>query len=169
MAPLDSWDSRPTEEANLFNPAFLGSLIYEFTREFQRSKTDGVPVTYIPIALVLSLHRPTRERLPHSTITSLYEWVQNNEDTLIGFHERLIGLLPYIREAIQFAMHQQTIRLGQGHLIQISELKGHFTPQYLNDTTPEISDTIKRSQFVARWFLKSGTEASILACWGVRP
>ncbi len=169
MILLDTWDLRPTEEANLFNPAFIGSLIYEFVKEFQKGKPDGVPLTYVPIALATSLHRKTRSRLPSSTITSLYQWVQDNEDLLIGFHERTIGLLPYIREAIRFAMHLRTIQFGDGHLIQIGEVRAHFSASYLRNTTEEVSDAIKRIQFIARWLSKSGSETSILACWGIRP
>ena len=169
IVPLDFWKLRPEEETNLFNPAFIGSLIYELTKEFQKGKADGVPLTYVPIALGISLHRPTRERLPYSTITSLYKWVQDNEDLLIGFHERVTGLLPYIREAIRFAMQQQAIRFGEGHFVQIGEAKVHFPAPFLKSTTCEVSDVIKRTQFIARWFLNSGSEASILACWGMRP
>ena len=113
MSVLDRWEKRPVEEANLFNPAFVGSLIYEFVRTFEKSRSEGVPLTYIPLSLALSLHKPTRVRLPSRTVTSLYEWVQDNEDVLVGLHKRVMGLLPYTREAIQFGMHKRTLRMGQ--------------------------------------------------------
>lgn len=169
MTALDAWEHRPTEEANLFNPAFVGSLIYEFIKAYQKSRFEGAPLTYVPIALAISLHRPTRARLPGRTVTSLYEWVQDNEDVLVGFHARVMGLLPYIREAIQFSMHKDTIRMGQGHFIQLGDAKAHFPTKYVNEATPDVAEAIKRTQFVARWFLKSGSESSILTCWGVRP
>ena len=169
MIPLESWELRPAEEANLFNPAFVGSLIYEFVKSFQNVKADGVPLTYVPIALAISLHRPTRERLPFSTVTSLYEWVQDNEELLIGFHERMPGLLPYIREAMQFALQQRTIQFGEGHFIQLGEVRAHFSAAFLRETSVDVSEAINRVQFIARWFLKSGSEATILACWGVKP
>ena len=109
MIPVNSWVHRPMEEANLFNPAFVGSLIYEFVKVYQKSKSEGAPLTYVPISLSLSLHRPSRARLPRSTVTSLYQWVQNNEDVLVDFHTRLMGLLPYVREAVQFSMKRQSM------------------------------------------------------------
>jgi len=169
VTTLDSWDGRPTEEANLFNPAFIGSLVYEFVKSFQKSRPDGVPLTFVPIALAISLHRPTRARLPGSTVTSLYEWVQNNEDVLVGFHDRVVGLLPYIREGIQFSMYKNSIWLGNGHYIQLGEVRAHFNSKFTRETSLDVSDAIKRTQFIGRWFVKSGSEASILACWGVRP
>lgn len=169
MVSLESWELRPAEEANLFNPAFIGSLIYEFTKESQKQTPNGVPITFIPVSLAISLHRSTRERLPYSTVTSLYEWVQDNEDLLIGFHERVTGLLPYISEAIRFAIQHKGIQFGEGHFVQIDEEKIHFPASFLRDTTPEVNEVIKQTRFIARWFLKSGSESSILACWGVKP
>ena len=80
-----------------------------------------------------------------------------------------MGLLPYIREAIQFSMQKDTIRMGQGHFIQLGDARAHFPTKYLSEATPDVVEAIKRTQFVARWFLKSGSESSILTCWGVRP
>ncbi len=169
MTTLEFWEKRPTEEANLFNPAFMASLIFEFAKAFQKGKPDGVPLTYIPVALAITLHRPSRMRLPYSTVTSLYEWVQLNEDILIGLSERIGGLLPYIKEAISFALCQETLCFGEGHLLEVTTKKAHFSSKFMENTTPEVSETIIKSQFMARWFLKSGSESSILACWGVRP
>lgn len=169
MTALEAWEQRPVEEANLFNPAFLGSLIYEFSKAFQNGKHEGTPLTFIPVALAISLHRNTRIRLPSTTVTSLYEWVQNNEDVLIGLDARVKGLLPYIREALVFALHQEAMQFGEGHLLQLGEKKAHFPASFVRETTLEVSDTINKSKFIGRWFLKSGSESSILACWGVRP
>jgi hypothetical protein len=169
MTNLDVWEQRPAEEANLFNPAFVGSLIYEFTKVFQNGKPDGTPLTYLPIAFAVSLHGQTRNRLPASSVTSLYEWVQDNEDLLIGLNERIEGLLPYVREAIRFSLGQGSIRFCAGHNLQLGESRAHFSAQFIRETTPEVTEIISKSKFLARWFLKSGSESSILACWGVRP
>ena len=157
------------EEANLFNPPFVGSLIYEFVKTYEKSRSEGVPLTYIPLALAISLHRPTRVRLPSRTVTSLYEWVQDNEDVMVGLHKRVTGLLPYIREGIQFSMHKRTLRMGQGHFLRLGDTKAHFPSNYLSEATQDVAEAIKRTQFMARWFVKSGSEPSILACWGVKP
>lgn len=169
MAALDPWRLRPPEEANLFNPAFISSLIFEFTKEYQKSKPAGVPLTLIPIALAVTLHRQTRMRLPHSTVSSLYEWMQDHEDALIGFAGRITGLMPFIREALLFSLHHDALRFAKDHEIACGDLKVHFSAAFRRDTTPEIKETIDRIKFMARWFAKSGSESSILACWGVRP
>jgi len=169
MAAIEPWEKRPPEEAYLFNPAFLGSLVAEFAREFERSKGTGVPLTYIPIALAVTLHRRTRSSLPSSTVSSLYGWMQEHEDSLIGFSERVQGLTPYIREALIFSLCHNGLRFGEGHLVLSGEQRVHFTAGFMRETTAEVTEAINRTKFVARWFAKSGSESSILACWGLRP
>jgi len=163
------WTSRPPEEAFLFNPAFLGSLLYEFVKEYTKSKPTGAPLLFLPVALAIILHKKTRDRLPHSTVSSLYEWMQNNEDALIGFNERILGLRPFHREALLFSLSHKSLRFETGHLLVCDSLQAHFSAGFKRETTQEIISTIDRIKFLARWFAKSGSEASILSCWGVCP
>ena len=51
MTALEAWHQRPAEEANLFNPAFLGSLVYEFVKSFQKARPEGVPLTLFAIGV----------------------------------------------------------------------------------------------------------------------
>lgn len=163
------WNSRAPEEAHLFNPAFLGSLSYEFVRAYGSKQNGSAPITLAAVALTISLHGGTRKRLPYSIITSLYEWLQNNEDLLIGFPERTTGLVPYILEATMFAMAQDVLAVEEGHDLRLGTKKAHFPEGFTDDTTTETRDIIDRTRFVGRWFAKSGSESSVLAAWGVRP
>ncbi|MCF6211033.1 MAG: DUF6521 family protein [Gammaproteobacteria bacterium] len=169
MKMLKLWQNRPPEEANLFNPAFLGSLIYEFVKEHQKHKSESAPIEFIPLFLAMVLHAPTRRRLPHSTITSLYEWLQDNEDSKIGFVQRVVGILPYGKEALRFGMSKDTLVMGIGHGIGIGGVKAHFPASFVRDTSLETKEIIDRTKFIARWFAKSGSEASIIGAWGIRP
>lgn len=169
MPSLVAWNNRTPEEARLFNPAFLGSLSYEFVKAFGSKQDGSAPITLAAVALAISLHAGTRRRLPYSIITSLYEWLQNNEDLLIGFPERTTGLVPYVQEATIFAIAKNVISIKEGHHLQLGEKKAHFPKGFVDDTTVETRDIIDRTKFVGRWFAKSGSESSILAAWGVRP
>ena len=42
MAKLDDWSRRPVEEANLFNPPFICSLICEFLKDFAKRATPAM-------------------------------------------------------------------------------------------------------------------------------
>lgn len=166
---LEIWERRPPEEANLFNPAFLASLLHEFTKEYAKQTGTDAPLTFCGPSLSAVLHRPTRSRLPYSTVTSLYEWLQENEDVLVGFARRVQGIGPYYKEALLFGLQNDTLALAAGHSIKIGVRKGHFPASFLQDTTPETKDIIERNRFFARWFGKSGSEATIIAAWGLRP
>ena len=166
---LDVWLKRPPEEANLFNPAFLGSLQYELAKEYTKQKGTGVPLTFVPLTLSVALHGPTRSRLPYSTVTSLYEWLQDNEDVLIGLAPRVRGVSPYLKEALRFGLRKNVLVFNSGHLLEVGTAKASFTGNFIENTTPETKEIIDRTKFMARWFAKSGSEASIIAAWGLRP
>lgn len=165
---LEPWHKRPLEEASLFNPAFLGSLIYEFSKETYKHKSNGAPLTYVPISLAIALHSKTRSRLPYSTVTSLFEWIQENEDLLIGFSNRVNWLRPYWQEAIRFGLMRNTLSLADGHALFAGEMKAHFPAKFILETSLETKEIIDRTKFLARWFAKSGSESTVIAAWGIR-
>ena len=110
-----AWQDRPREEAYAFNPAFLSSLVCDFVREFTKAKHEACPVTLAFLAPALSLHRQTRTRFPSRTVTSLYEWLQNNEDVLVDLPRRNHALLPLLRDGLKFAVYQKVIEFSDGH------------------------------------------------------
>ncbi len=169
MRVLEAWNSRPPEEASLYNPAFLGSLTYEFVKTFSGEKPEQTPLTLIPVALSIVLFAKSRKRLPSSTITSLYEWVQKNEDLLVGFAKRTTDFVPNFKEGLRFAILGEGILFGEEHFLTLGPQRIHFPPSFISETTSEVKEIINRTKFVSRWFVKSGSEASILSAWGVRP
>lgn len=166
---LSAWPSRPTEEANLFNPAFVGAVTYEFVKSYQKTHSAGAPITFLPLVLAAVLHKPTRRKLPGSTITSLYQWVQNNEEVLIGLGARARGLAPYTKEALVVLFANGHVDWTAGHSIGVGKNKAGFPPSFLKTTTLEVKEIVERTKFFARWLAKSGSESTILASWGIRP
>lgn len=164
-----AWIDRPREEAYAFNPAFTSSLICDFVRNFNNAKEDTCPITFIYLFPALSLHRQTRERFPSTTVTSLYEWIQANEDVLVDLPRRVRALLPMLREGTKFAMYQEVIEFSSAHKLVVGSKKGHFTPKFLNSTTSDMVEAVYSTRFLAKWFAKSGSETSILSAWGVAP
>lgn len=163
------WLERPPEEAFLFNPAFLSSVMCDFAREFEKAKGESTPVTLVYLSVAISLHRKTRQRFPHSTVTSLYEWIQNNEDVLVDLPRRARGLLPFLKEALMFSLHQEALKFDVGHQVTAGKNKAHFTLGFLDSVTEDFNEVVVGTRFLARWFAKSGSEASILSSWGMRP
>lgn len=169
MLTVKAWEKRPTEEANLFNPAFVGSLIYEFSKTYSKHRVNGTPVTFVPLALSVVLHKPTRDRLPGSTVTSLYDWLLKNEDVLIGISDRARNITPISKEALRFLMIHRNIDFSDGHNVIPGTKKANFPATFLAETTAEMNTIVDKIRFLARWFAKSGSENSILASWRLAP
>ncbi len=169
MARLDPWTRRPPEEANLFGPSFLCALSHEFLRDLTKDGREGASLFLLILALSTALHRSSRERLPYSTVTSLYAWVQENEDLLIGFASRAQNLTPYLKEAILFGLATKTITVDDAGNLRPGERRATFPKSFLDDTTAETKEIIDRSKFMGRWLAKSGSETSVAAALGVRP
>jgi hypothetical protein len=169
MTKLDIWTRRPVEEANLFGPSFLCALSYEYLKEFTKDHEEGSSIFLIILALATCLHRSTRERLPYSTVTPLYAWVQDNEDLLIGFASRAKNVGPFVKEALMFGLATQTLQTGVVARLLPGTKKATFSKSFLDETTPETKSIVERSRFMGRWLSKSGSETSIAAALGVRP
>lgn len=163
------WNQRPSEEANLFNPAFLAALTYEFIKAYEQEEDSGASVFLILLALSMSLHRSSRDRLPTTAISNLYNWVMDNQDLQIGFAERARNLWPYVNEALLFGVAQQRLSLSHGHQITLGKQKATFTKTFLEDATSEVRDIVESSRLLGRWFTKSGSESAIAAAFGVKP
>ncbi|HBU97100.1 three component ABC system middle component [Thalassospira lucentensis] len=166
---LDSWQSRPTEEAYLFNPAFGGALICEFVKSFAGKDKPGAPLTLVLIALSVSLHGQSRAKLPKMISASFYQWVQNNEDILIGFSERTFSLRPHIMEAIRFSVAAQALQFVGGHTIGLGGKAALYTPGKIQTETIETVRIVEQTRMLGRWFSKSGEESFILSAFGVKP
>ena len=168
MTVLESWEQRPTEEAYLFNPAFCGALSYEFVKSFRAASTNsGMELPLIFCALPISLHMETRRKLPSSTVTSLYTWLQRQPESLVGFAQRARDLAPYVKQGLSFGVANNTLAFDENGLITLGERKATFTPKVLESATAEVREIVHTTRMIGRWFAGAGTTATILASWGV--
>ncbi len=146
---VKAWKDRPREESYNFNPAFLSSLMSDFVREFCKAKAEACPITYVYLFPALSLHRQTRSRFPSRTITSLYEWIQDNEDVLVDLPRRSRALLPLLRDGAKFAIYQQVLEFGEEHRLVVGPKKGHFTPALLRTMSSDVNEAVAATRFLA--------------------
>ena len=167
MTTLMPWDER-IQEAYLFNPAFCGSLTYEFVKSFTKATSrSGIYLPLVFCALPVSLHLETRQKLPLSTVTSVYTWLQRHQDVLVGFAKRAQSLAPYIKEGISFGCARNTLVFDESGLLALGLKRAGFTPKFLEDTTPEFHDIVMKTRFLGRWFAGGGETATIMAAWGL--
>lgn len=166
---LEAWSERwAAEEANHFNPAYCGALIYEFARSYRNARRRPASFALVFCALPIALHPDTRERLPLTTGSGMFPWLEENRDVRIGFGIRARNLAPYVKEGVRYAMARKAVRLEEGGVIEIGPKRASFTTTAFEATTPEVRSTVQSVRMVARWFAGSGDAASILAGWGIR-
>ena len=166
---LNPWSDRwAVEEANHFNPAYCGVLIYEFVRAYEKARKVPVSFALVFCALPIALHTATRRRLPRSTITGLLPWLEENRDVRVGFADRAINLSPYVREALRYASARDAICFGNGGVLATGPKRASFTQTALDDTTTDVRETVDAVRKIARWFAAAGDTPTILAAWGMR-
>jgi len=99
---MKSWHARPTEVANLLNPAFCGYLLMEYVKQYEVETGTGVPFELMFLLLPVVLHKPTRECLPSSTRTHFPVWLQRHPEIRIDFANRVKDLIEITKESIFF-------------------------------------------------------------------
>src|ERR1700681_3010467 len=97
------WNERPTEVANLLNPAFVGVLLRKAIDGYTEEVQSGMPFELLFLVPPFCLHPATAERLPRSpSVTPLHVWLQReeNRDVLLAFADRASAVVPFVREAL---------------------------------------------------------------------
>lgn len=162
------WHDRPKEEANLFNPAFCGALICEFVGEFYKARRAYPSFTLIFCALPIALYPKLRQTLPSSVRTSLYSWIEQHTESLVGYSERAKNFVPYAQEALRFAINHDALEFVDGANLKLAKNKASFGRQ-LEQSTSEIRDIVIATRLLGRWFASAGAPATVLSAWGLKP
>lgn len=152
---------RSIEVRNLLNAPFCAYVLTSFVKGYQtESGPCPFPLTFL--ALPITLHKNTGERLPNTVRTKMHVWLQENPGLKIGFSERTSTLVPFTREGLMFAMHKGTLEVDDaGSLLIGGNVAGR--------PNPEVELVGKRAVLVGRLFAHAGTPATIFSMWGVSP
>lgn len=161
---MRNWSQRTREIAYLLNPAFCGRLLYAAIKEYEKKTTHEFPFPLIYLILPLVLHKQTRDAINSRTV--LPQWVQTNQQLLIGFGRRAKDLTLITNEALEFLLQTGMIQLTSDGALSASPKKGLSKTKFVN---PEVSQCITKSENVARWFANTGKVETIYICLGVRP
>ncbi|MCB0213443.1 MAG: hypothetical protein KDJ52_29135 [Anaerolineae bacterium] len=161
-----TWERRPAEVANLFNPAFCSILLRGAVNTYQKEQDAGMPYVLSFLILPLVLHKTTRDALPNTIRTRMHVWLQNKPETQIGFVNRIKQLTPITKEAIIFGMQSDLFTFDEkGNLVLVS--RRFKSPPWTDDSEPTFC--YRKSQFLGRWLAQVGDTATILTMWGIRP
>lgn len=160
------WNKRTPEIANLLNPAFCALILYSTIGEYQKKEKKGLPFSLVYLVLPIILHCRTRSRV--NSRRNMIVWLQDNPDVLVGFPQRARSLVPFTNEALEFLLSRKYVMItGQGLEI-IKPISQSKINAYLSGDS-EVTECIKKSEHVGRWFSNMRAEENIYIAWGVRP
>lgn len=162
------WIERPREEAHLLNPAFCCLGITAAVVGYQGVASRGLPLALAHMVLPISLHKPTRDRLPRDRRTSLPMWIQDNASVRVLFHERLLSLKLYTSEAIIFGCKKKWFSLADDASLVTDHTEAAIRGAYqaLGD---EPKDCAIKAVFIGKWLASAGSPATVMALWGIQP
>ena len=165
---LPAWTDRTQEEAHHFNPAFIGALTFEFIKAYESAKRAPAPFPLTFCALPLSLYPDSRVRLPNTTRTGLYSWIERTPEALVGYSERARNLVPYLKEGVRYATLREAIVINTAGGVSTGPKKASFSTSALEAVSPDVRDIVKSARMVGKWFAGAGEAQTILASLGVR-
>jgi hypothetical protein len=162
------WVHRPDEEAYLLNPAFLALLLREMVKGYSAAVGAGMPLPLVYVAMPVVLHRPTRDVLPRSVLAEMVNWVDGNPQVRLLFADRAKALVPFVREGLVFGTLHGLLAFDDGLTLRptprrvgkVSELRGQ---------SADFDACIRASGLIGRWTARSGSAATQMALWGVKP
>lgn len=162
------WIERPREEAHLLNPAFCCLGITAAVVGYQHMASRGLPLTLAYMVLPITLHKPTRDLLPRNRRTSLPLWIQQNASVRVLFHERLLSLKLFTREAIIFGCGKGWISLGDDASLVTNRTEAALRRAY-QSLGDEPKDCAIKAVFLGKWLASAGPPATVMALWGIQP
>ena len=164
---MKSWELRQPEAANLFNPAFVGLLIYKAALKYREAAGKCLPYSLAFLIPPIVLHPQTVKTIRLGQGASFQKWANENQPTKIGFAARARNLVPHIRESLLFL-----VRSGVISILEDASLSPN-APVRLIRRKHKFSETdaltIKHAETLGRWFAEGGTSATIYATLGVKP
>jgi len=162
------WARRATEEANLFNPAFVATLIDRIAAGHHEGTGEGLPWPLIYVALPAVLHAATRDALPKAKSTSMPAWTSRHPLLVEGVTTRAPALRPLVTEALLFGLAHDVITRDGDRLLP--GRRARRSPRLAwREPTADYRSCTEKATFFGRWCAVSGTPATIYALWGLRP
>ena len=160
------WEERNTIVANLFNPAFCGEIIRVAALSFNKETSKKFPFALSFLVLPILLHKETRDRLPKSTKTYFFVWVEKNDDLFFDFSKRTKSMVKYTKEAISFLLLYKKIEFNEDGEIDTTNRKWKKIEK---DEYEEYNDILKKAEMLGRWLGRTSDVKSLYSYFRITP
>ena len=161
-----NWIERNTIVANLFNPAFCGEIIRVVAMEYNKHTNAKFPFAFSFIILPILLHKETREKLPRTTRTYFFVWVEENDNLFFDFSTRAKSLVKFTKEAISFSIAYNKLIINESSEIEpdMSRVKVYQGEEY-----DEYNAILKKAQMLGKWLSFTSDVKSIYSFLRITP
>lgn len=157
------------EESYLYNPAYIGALLYQAVREYQNNKQLGMHCGLVYLVIPLSVSKPYQEILPKNISPSISSWAKQFEGELSALPRAVNAYADIVNSAIAFLLHKKLLSLDDSGFFSCEETSLIAKkPSYIsNDIT--FYDSYLSSGLLGRWFSQATTAESVYAQLGIQP
>lgn len=162
---MKRWDQRPFEIRNLFNPAFCGLVLFRALHGYEEENTQGMPFSLSLLVLPLCLHKESRDVIGRSPRAYLLRIIEDNQQIMVGFAERVTQMLPYAFEGFGLLMDRGCISVATDGRMQTVAKR----VRKAIDGTEETIACQKVARIVGREFARVADRVTIYTTFGVRP
>jgi hypothetical protein len=163
---LPIWRDRVREEANLFNPYFIGFAIRQVARTYDQERGERLPWALPFLFVPLLLHEHSRESLPYTSRTDLVVWLTDNPDIRFLTPHRVRLMRPYVQEALLVATRDGLLTIDRSSL-SIGVGDRRVVQARLDRTELVAGDVLKACPKLGRWLARNGSWQYQLTLWGV--
>lgn len=161
-------DFRSPEERALLNPSFCAVLLWHAAGAHSSSSGETLRFETAFLVPPLVLHRETREALPNAVTTPLAAWLEGHPLARSRVPELARTLVPFTKEALTFGGAHGFLDLRAGRVATTPGWKNKVAA-ILRASGAEVRECARRSEFVGRWFARTGDASTVMALMGVRP
>lgn len=160
----------PDELLNLYNPAYVGSIIYLGGRAFQQKTKRPFPIFFPYLMFPLIAIDKYRERLP-VRVGKLYEWGRQNGDVLFDYPTSVLALKPFVSSGLVFIKKHRLIEFDS-ELVGF-EFKANANLNKNIDTaifsSLQVQNEVALAPVAGRLLASDADTSAVLALFGMKP
>ncbi|MDE1462425.1 three component ABC system middle component [Spartinivicinus poritis] len=156
------------EEVGLYNPAYIGFILYSCIREYVENKVEGMHCALPFVVVPMAMSNTISHRLPKQYSTSISSWVTKNEGVLIDLVEQAESYIPIVQSACSFLLHKELITMKKSGTLLLKDSKLSKIPSLFNKSV-HMKNSLRASRFLGKWFSHAPTTEIIFIQLGIRP
>jgi hypothetical protein len=156
------------EEHSLFNPAYIGFLLFTMIREYSRESETGMHCSLPFLLLPITLNPTIAIQLPSDKRSSLLAWISSHQGELGNFAELARNYQPLVMKAIAFLMEKSLLLLNHDGEFLLGSATVPKNPSIFSKSE-SMRNAMRAANFMGRWFAHAPPIETLYAQLGVRP